>query len=67
MSEILPSILLVDDEVRVLESLQRLLEDDFDVHIASTPDEAMMIMADEWVQVVISDQRMPMMTGVEFL
>ncbi|MDQ6983619.1 MAG: sigma-54 dependent transcriptional regulator, partial [Ghiorsea sp.] len=67
MSEILPSILLVDDEVRVLESLQRLLEDDFDVHIASTPDEAMMIMADEWVQVVVSDQRMPMMTGVEFL
>ncbi|MDQ7002686.1 MAG: sigma-54 dependent transcriptional regulator [Ghiorsea sp.] len=67
MNELLPSILLVDDEIRVLESLQRLLEDDFDVHIATSPDEAMMIMADEWIQVVISDQRMPVMTGVEFL
>lgn len=67
MSEILPSILLVDDEVRVLESLQRLLEDEFDVHLASSPDEAMTVMADEWIQVVISDQRMPGMTGIEFL
>ena len=67
MSKTLPSILLVDDEVRVLESLQRLLEDDFDVYLASSPDEAMTVMTDEWIQVVISDQRMPVMTGVEFL
>jgi len=67
MSKTLPSILLVDDEVRVLESLQRLLEDDFDVYLAISPDEAMTVMTDEWIQVVISDQRMPVMTGVEFL
>ncbi len=67
MSETLPSILLVDDEVRVLESLQRLLEDDFDVHTANSADDAMMVLADEFIQVVISDQRMPGMTGVEFL
>ncbi|MDQ6977775.1 MAG: response regulator, partial [Ghiorsea sp.] len=67
MSDILPSILLVDDEIRVLESLKRLLEDDFDVHTATSPDEAMMVMADEWIQVVISDQRMPVTTGIEFL
>lgn len=63
----LPSILLVDDEMRVLESLERLLEDDFEVHIAHSVDEAMTILADEWIQVVISDQRMPGMSGVEFL
>lgn len=63
----LPSILLVDDEMRVLESLQRLLEDDFDVHVANSIDEAMSKLAEEWIQVVISDQRMPGMTGVEFL
>jgi len=63
----LPSILLVDDEMRVLESLKRILEDDFDVHIANSADEAMVILAEEWIQVVISDQRMPGMTGVEFL
>ncbi|HIP06353.1 MAG TPA: sigma-54-dependent Fis family transcriptional regulator [Mariprofundaceae bacterium] len=67
MSETLPSILLVDDEVRVLESLQRLLEDDFDVFTANSADEAMVVLADEWIQVVISDQRMPGMSGVEFL
>ncbi|MDQ6970960.1 MAG: sigma-54 dependent transcriptional regulator [Mariprofundus sp.] len=64
---ILPSILLVDDEVRVLESLQRLLEDDFDVYLANSPDEAMVILSDEWIQVVLSDQRMPGMSGIEFL
>ncbi len=63
----LPSILLVDDEVRVLESLQRLLEDDFEVHLANSPDEAMAILADEWIQIVLSDQRMPGMSGIDFL
>ena len=63
----LPSILLVDDEVRVLESLKRLLEDDFDVHTAHSADEAMGVLADEWIQVVISDQRMPGMSGIAFL
>jgi two-component system response regulator HupR/HoxA len=63
----LPSILLVDDEVRVLESLQRLLEDDFDIHLAHSADEAATVLADQWIQVVISDQRMPGMSGVEFL
>ncbi|MBN4076961.1 sigma-54-dependent Fis family transcriptional regulator [Mariprofundus ferrooxydans] len=67
MNTTLPSILLVDDEVRVLESLQRLLEDDFDVYMANSPDEAMVILADEWIQVVLSDQRMPGMSGIEFL
>ncbi len=67
MNETLPSILLVDDEVRVLESLRRLLEDEFDVHTANSADEAMVVLADEWIQVVISDQRMPGMSGVEFL
>ena len=63
----LPSILLVDDEVRVLESLQRLLEDDFDVHLANSADEAMSVLAEEWIQLVISDQRMPGISGVDFL
>lgn len=36
----LPTILVVDDEVRCLETLQRILEDDFDIKIASNIDEA---------------------------
>ncbi|WP_206046839.1 sigma-54-dependent transcriptional regulator [Mangrovimicrobium sediminis] len=63
----LPTILVVDDEVRSLETLQRTLDDDFDVKTAATIGEAERILEHEWVQVILCDQRMPEMTGVEFL
>jgi two-component system, NtrC family, response regulator HupR/HoxA len=62
-----PTILIVDDEVRSLESLQRILEDDFDVMTAASVEEAEAILHKEWIQVILCDQRMPDMTGVEFL
>lgn len=61
-----PSILVVDDEQRSLESIRRILNERFDVHIAINTDEAMEILQKEWVQVLLCDQRMPDMTGVEF-
>ena len=63
----LPTILIVDDEVRSLESLQRILFEDFDVKTATNTREAEAILASEWVQVILCDQRMPDVTGVEFL
>lgn len=66
MSE-LPTILVVDDEVRGLESLVRILEDDFDVKTASNTYDAESILGREWVQVILCDQRMPGISGVEFL
>lgn len=63
----MPTILIVDDEVRSLESLARILADDFDVKIASTIAAANQILENEWVQVILCDQRMPDQTGVEFL
>lgn len=63
----LPTILIVDDEVRSLETLQRILEDEFDVKTASTVDEAEKILQQEWVRIILCDQRMPETTGVEFL
>ena len=66
MSE-LPTVLVVDDEVRSLESLVRILEDDFEVLTAGNALEAEAILAREWVQVILCDQRMPGMSGVEFL
>jgi len=63
----LPTILIVDDEVRSLETLQRILEDDFDIKIASGIDDAKRILQQEWVQIILCDQRMPEITGVEFL
>lgn len=63
----LPSILVIDDEIRSVEALERILEDDFDVQKATSVREAEAILADQVIQVVLCDQRMPGMTGVEFL
>ncbi len=63
----LPTVLIVDDEVRSLETLQRILEDDFDVKTAESVTQARRILETEWVQIILCDQRMPEITGVEFL
>jgi two-component system response regulator HupR/HoxA len=63
----LPTILIIDDEVRSLETLERILHEEFDVKTASNIETGRDILAQEWVQVVLCDQRMPDMTGVEFL
>ena len=64
---ILPTVLVIDDEVRSQEALRRTLEEDFAVFTASSAKDGREIMERESVQVVLSDQRMPEMTGVEFL
>lgn len=61
------TILVVDDEVRSLESLNRILEDDFNVLTAENTIEAEKILKTEWVQIILCDQRLPGLTGVEFL
>ncbi|WP_374384215.1 sigma-54-dependent transcriptional regulator [Dongia sp.] len=63
----LPTILIIDDEPRSLEALARILNDDFDVKTAANVEQATALLEQEWVQVVLCDQRMPDMTGVEFL
>ena len=61
-------VLLVDDQVENLVVLEALLEDDWDVETAESASEALkMIALAGPPDVVISDQRMPEMTGVEFL
>ncbi len=67
MSDTLPTILIVDDEKRSLEALERNLVDDFDVKTASSTAEAEIILEQNWVQIILCDQRMPEETGVEFL
>jgi two-component system response regulator HupR/HoxA len=63
----LPTILIIDDEVRSLETLERILDEDFDIKSASNIEAGRAILEKEWVQVILCDQRMPDMTGVEFL
>ncbi len=63
----LPSVLVVDDEIRSQEALRRTLEEDFEVHTASSAAEARAVMERETVHIVLTDQRMPEVSGVEFL
>ncbi len=63
----LPTVLVVDDELRSVEAIERILEDDFEVKTAQDTETALGILEQEWVQIILCDQRMPDMTGVEFL
>lgn len=62
-------VLFVDDEENILKSLSRLLMDeDFEVLTASSAEEGLkLLLATEHVGLVVSDQRMPGITGVQFL
>jgi len=61
------SVLVVDDELRSLETLRRTLEDHFTIFTAVSAEEGMAAMESEYIQIVLSDQRMPGTSGVEFL
>ena len=62
------TLLLVDDESNILNSLKRLLRGGhFKILTAGSGQAGLDIMAQQAVDVIVSDQRMPGMTGVEFL
>ena len=61
-------ILVVDDEEAILETMTYTFEDDYQVLTATSASQALELLEQQGpVAVVISDQRMPEMTGVEFL
>ncbi len=60
-------LLCVDDEQLVLSALTRLFRVDCDVVTASSGEEALRLAAQSHFHVVISDQRMPGMKGVDLL
>jgi response regulator RpfG family c-di-GMP phosphodiesterase len=61
-------VLVVDDEPEVLVALEDVLSDDHEVLKASSPERALTVLEREHdVAVVMSDQRMPGMTGDELL
>jgi diguanylate cyclase (GGDEF)-like protein len=63
-----PTLLLVDDEPSILSSLKRLLRGDgYRILTANSGQEGLDLLAEHPVDVIVSDQRMPGMTGVEFL
>jgi DNA-binding NtrC family response regulator len=60
-------ILLVDDEPEILFSLRGLLRKEFELYTAESGAEALEILRQHPVHVIMTDQRMPQMTGVELL
>ena len=65
--EELATILIVDDEPRVLDALEAVLAAEFRVLRAEGGEEALRILPGADVAVIVSDYRMPGMTGVELL
>jgi signal transduction histidine kinase len=59
------TLLVVDDEKHILKAIRRQFRKKYRVFIAESADEALQLMNKEKVHVVISDQRMPVMTGTE--
>jgi response regulator RpfG family c-di-GMP phosphodiesterase len=60
-------LLVVDDEPAITRMLERLLREEFDVVTALSGPEALELLTVHDIALIISDQRMPGMTGVEFL
>lgn len=60
-------ILLVDDEQNVLNALKRELKDDYEIEAFSSPVEALLRCNDVSFDLVISDYKMPVMNGIQFL
>ena len=63
----LPLVLLVDDEVRSQDAMRRTLDEDFRILCASSAEEARALLERHEAAVILCDQRMPGLTGVEFL
>jgi len=62
-----PAVLVVDDEAHILSSMTALLEEDFSVLTSTNAEKALDLLQETQVSVIIADQRMPGLTGDEFL
>ncbi|CAA7615206.1 ATP-binding protein [Magnetospirillum sp. UT-4] len=61
------NVLVVDDEPQILTAITDLLEDEFAVWTASDAESALRMLRVQDMAVILSDQRMPGMTGSELL
>ena len=61
------NILYVDDELNNLISFKALFRIKYNIHTAISGEEAVKILRNKLINIIITDQRMPQMTGVEFL
>lgn len=60
-------LLVVDDEIHILRTLALTFKEDYRVFTATSGAEALGALEQQEIALIIADQRMPQMTGVEFL
>jgi len=60
-------LLVLDDELLIITSLKHLFEDDYDVFITTDGEAALQLARDQDIAVILCDERMPGISGHEFL
>src|SRR5471030_1609616 len=60
-------VLYIDDEIKNLNSFKAAFRRDFDIFTAISAKEGRKILDSQEIGVIITDQRMPVMTGIDFL
>ncbi|MDB5249772.1 MAG: response regulator [Segetibacter sp.] len=60
------NVLYIDDEVDNLNSFRATFRREFNITTAESAEDAIKILEKEDIHVILSDQRMPKMTGIEF-
>ena len=67
MEEVKIKLLYVDDEENNLNSFKATFRRVYEIFTASSAEEGRMVLENNDIEIIITDQRMPGMTGVEFL
>lgn len=62
-----PKVLIVDDEETILRMFKNQFRKDYEIEIASSAEEGLKVLEEFEPDVVVSDQKMPGMKGVDFL
>jgi len=59
-------ILFIDDEPNILKIFEGLFRDDYEIYLAGSAEEGLRILTKTDIQVILCDQMMPGITGVDF-
>ncbi len=62
-----PKLLIVDDEPDMLDFLERVFRSEYEVVRANGAEEALQVLAAQRIDVLVTDQKMPGVSGVELL
>ncbi len=60
------TLLCVDDDAMIVKSLKKLFEYDYEVFVSIDPFEALEIIKEQPIELIICDHRMPKMNGLQF-